>query len=142
MFFFYAKREIKIYPICELEFFLNVSKPGKDGNLLVFSSDRPDRPMFQLLGDLIFVTGFSSLDHQSVPINHLTQLHELSTMNGTEEELSASLKREEVELPGLHGALNQTTRRSRRPSRVRPRIRLKTEQVREAVIYVLAEFVR
>ena len=50
-------------------------------------------------------------------------------MNGTEEELSASLKREEVELPGLHGALNQTTRRSRRPSRVRPRIRLKTEQV-------------
>ena len=108
-------------------FFLNVSKAGKDGKLLVFSSDGPDRPMFQLLGDLIFVTGFSSLDHQSVPTNHLTQLHELSTMNGTEEDF---LKREEVELPGLHGAVNETTRRSRRPGRVRPRIRLKTEQVR------------
>ena len=48
-------------------------------------------------------------------------------MNGTEEDF---LKREEVELPGLHGAVNETTRRSRRPGRVRPRIRLKTEQVR------------
>ena len=83
--------------------------------------------MFQLLSDLIFVPGFSSLDHQAVPTNHLTQLHELSTMNGTEEDF---LKREEVELPGLHGAVNETTRRSRRPGRVRPRIRLKTEQVR------------
>ena len=105
-------------------FFLNISKPGKDRKLLVFSSDRPDRPMFQLLGDLIFVPGFSSLDHQAVPTNHLTQLHELSTMNGTEEDF---LKREEVELPGLHGAVNETTRRSRRPGRVRPRIRLTTQ---------------
>ena len=71
-----------------------------------------------------------SLDHQSIPTNHLTQLHELSTMNGTEEDLSSILKREEVDLPGLHGAVNETTRRSRRPGRVRPRIRLKTEQVR------------
>ena len=115
-------------------FFLNISKPGKDGKLLVFSSNRPDRPMFQLLGDLIFVTGFSSLDYQSVPTNQLTQLHELSTMNGTEEDLSSILKREEVELPGLHGAVNETTRRSRRPGRVRPRIRLKTEQVRRCYL--------
>merc|ERR1719192_797541 len=42
--------------------------------------------------------------------------------------MSSILKREEVELPGLHGAVNETTRTSRRSGRVRPRIRLKTEQ--------------
>ena len=58
------------------------------------------------------------------------QLHELSTINGmVEEDLLA--RREDAELPGLHGASiggKEEARPVRRPSRVRPKLHVKTEQ--------------
>ena len=56
------------------------------------------------------------------------QLHELSTINGmVEEDLLASIRREDAELPGLHGG-KEEARPVRRPSRVRPKLHVKTEQ--------------
>ena len=57
------------------------------------------------------------------------QLHELSTINGMmEEDFLASVRREEVELAGLHGG-EEKTRTTRRPSLKRPKLHVRTEQV-------------
>ena len=44
-----------------------------------------------------------------------------------EEDLLASIRREDAELPGLHGG-KEEARPVRRPSRVRPKLHVKTEQ--------------
>ena len=49
-------------------------------------------------------------------------------MNGMEEDLLASLRRDESELPGLHGA-KEESKTTRRGSRMRPKLHVKTEQV-------------
>ena len=67
-----------------------------------------------------------------------SQLHELSTINGVEEDLLASVRREDGELAGLHGA-KEEAKPDRRISRVRPRLHVKTEQV-SWIDFVLPSF--
>ena len=67
-----------------------------------------------------------------------SQLHELSTINGVEEDLLASVRREDGELARLHGA-KEEAKPVRRISRVRPRLHVKTEQV-SWIDFVLPSF--